>query len=167
MTAVALDDGEQEAGGTAPAQSGAKAGKRKLVLLAAVGAAVLATGAGAWWWLGGDSGAGDAQVPAEAGAPPIALPDLVVNLRSPDGQPRFLKVRLMLEPADEAKSEELTARIPAIIDAFQPFLRELRPEDIAGSAAVYRIKEELLLRANAVAGEGTVRAVLVRDLLQQ
>jgi flagellar FliL protein len=57
--------------------------------------------------------------------------------------------------------------LPLILDAYQPFLRELRPEDLAGSAAVFRVKEELLIRANQVAGDGTVKDILIEDLVQQ
>jgi flagellar FliL protein len=97
----------------------------------------------------------------------IEVPAMVVNLRSPDGAPRLIKIRLMLVPARAAAEPVITAKLPIIIDSFQPFLRELRPEDLAGSAAVFRIKEELLIRANASAGAGSVKDVLIQDLIQQ
>jgi flagellar FliL protein len=53
----------------------------------------------------------------------------------------------------------------------QPFLRELRPDDLAGSAAVFRIKEEMLSRTTQALGQalgaGAVRDVLIQDLVQQ
>ena len=66
-----------------------------------------------------------------------------------------------------AKADQVQRRMPAIIDSYQPFLRELRPEDIAGSAAVYRIKEEMMVRTVAVVGKGIVKDILIQDLVQQ
>lgn len=97
----------------------------------------------------------------------VDVPAMVVNLRSADGAARLIKLHLMLVPATADKGPAITTRLPLIIDRFQPFLRELRPEDLAGSAAVFRIKEELLIRANSVTGAGTVKDVLIEDLIQQ
>lgn len=54
-----------------------------------------------------------------------------------------------------------------MLDSFQPFLRELRPEDLSGSAAVFRIKEEMMVRATATLGAGQVKDILIQDLVQQ
>ena len=54
-----------------------------------------------------------------------------------------------------------------MLDAYQPFLRELRPEDLAGSAAIFRIKEAMLARANDVLGPDMVKDILIQDLIQQ
>ena len=58
-------------------------------------------------------------------------------------------------------------KLPVILDALQPFLRELRPDDLNGSAAVFRVKEEMMSRATNVLGVGVVRDVLIQDLVQQ
>ena len=39
--------------------------------------------------------------------------------------------------------------------------------DLAGSAAVFRIKEEMLSRTTQALGTGAVRDVLIQDLVQQ
>lgn len=105
----------------------------------------------------------------EAGGelPLVDVPALIVNMRTSGGQPRYLRIRFMIEARSAAKVEPLKARLPAIIDSYQPFLRELRPEDLTGSAAVFRIKEELLVRATATVGGGMVKDVLIQDLVQQ
>lgn len=138
--------------------------KRKTLLIAGAAAALLgAGGGGAWYFLA----PGEADK-AEAAAPEtyVDVPPITVNLRSADGSQRFLKVHLMLVPGN-AEAEQIIARMPLLLDSLQPFLRELRPEDIAGSAATFRLKEEALTRANATFGEGAVRDVLIQDLLQQ
>lgn len=99
--------------------------------------------------------------------PLVDVPPMIVNLRTTNGEPRYLKIRFMLEAKSAEKAEKLKAKLPLIIDTYQPFLRELRPEDISGSAAVFRIKEEMLIRAAQAAGKGMVKDVLIQDLVQQ
>ena len=56
---------------------------------------------------------------------------------------------------------------PRIIDRFQVYLRELRVEDLEGSAGMQRLREELLNRVNKVAHPVKVRDVLFAELLVQ
>ncbi|SEI77546.1 flagellar FliL protein [Sphingomonas sp. OV641] len=154
-------------------------GKKKIII-AAAGAFLLLGGAGgAYAVMGGSAqaeGHGEqaaAADHAEAGdgesaeAEFVDVPPMVVNLRSADGAARFIKLHFMLVPASADKAEGIKTKLPLILDAYQPFLRELRPEDLAGSAAVYRIKEEMLVRAGDVLGRGQVKDVLIQDLIQQ
>lgn len=97
----------------------------------------------------------------------LDVPSIVVNLRSPDGTARYLKLHFMLVPGANSDVATLKDKLPLILDAYQPFLRELRPEDLAGSAAVFRVKEELLIRANDTVGAGAVKDILIEDLVQQ
>ncbi|MXP10425.1 flagellar basal body protein FliL [Altererythrobacter halimionae] len=97
----------------------------------------------------------------------VAVEPLLVNLRTNDGQARFLKLRILLAAESPDDVETIETKLPLIIDRYQPFLRELRPEDLAGSAAVYRLKEELILRAADAVGKGVVADVLIQDLIQQ
>jgi flagellar FliL protein len=97
----------------------------------------------------------------------VEVPDMMVNLRTAGGERRYLKVRVMIEAASEADKAAIEARLPAIIDGFQSFLRELRPEDLAGASGTYRIKEELMIRVNRSGGPGRARDVLVQELIQQ
>ena len=53
--------------------------------------------------------------------------------------------------------------MPRIVDKFQIYLRELRLEDLRGSAGIYRLREELLLRVGR--GAGHVKDVLFREML--
>lgn len=154
--------------GTAEPAPPKKKGKKGMILAAVGALLVLGAGGGGYLMLAGE---GAQQEQAGADAPVDAtklvdVPPMTVNLRSADGQARFLKIHLMLL-AGTAAPEEVTAKLPLVIDAYQPFLRELRPEDLAGSAATFRLKEEMLIRANTVIGAGAVRDVLIQDLIQQ
>ena len=167
-----------------------KKSKKKLIIIgsaAAVlllggggGAAMMFSGGGAKAEASAEGGHGEeaaAEAPAEGEGHGggegegkeafVDVPAMVVNLRSPDGAARFLKVHFMLVPGPKSNVEGLKEKLPLILDAYQPFLRELRPEDLAGSAAVFRLKEEMIVRTARVLGPDVVRDVLIQDLIQQ
>jgi flagellar FliL protein len=95
------------------------------------------------------------------------LPDMIVNIQSADGRPTYLKLRLTLETKDAAVASHLQAEAPRMQDMFQGFLRELRPEDLAGSAGSYQLRAEILRRVNLIAAPGKVDAVLIEEMLVQ
>lgn len=141
----------------------AKKPKSKKLLIGAAGAVLLAlVGVGATVMLGGGE---KTEEHAEA-SEYVEVPAMLINIRSADGRQRFLKVRLTLETTHEAK-EEITAKMPAVIDSMQNFLRELRPEDLSGSSAMFRMKEELLVRASQTVGPDQVTNVLIQEMVQQ
>jgi flagellar FliL protein len=63
--------------------------------------------------------------------------------------------------------EQIQPVMPRIMDAFQTYLRELRPSDLDGSAGLYRLKEELTRRINASIAPGHVNAVLFKEIVVQ
>jgi flagellar FliL protein len=95
------------------------------------------------------------------------LPDMVVNIQSPDGKPTFLKLTLTLEMHDAELAETLQGEMPRMQDMFQGFLRELRPEDLAGSQGTYQLRAEILRRVNLIAAPSRVDAVLIEEMLVQ
>jgi flagellar FliL protein len=95
------------------------------------------------------------------------MPDMLVNLNTGTGQPTYLKLSVSLEVGNAEQVAELEKVLPRIIDRFQVYLRELRAEDISGSAGVYRLKEELLARVNNAIAPREVRDVLFREMLVQ
>lgn len=158
---ASAEDGAPEDGATStPAKS-----KRKRLLLICAAATLLLLGGGAAWWWFHRAPAIEAPEPATA-EELVDVPPLTINLRSADGSAHMLRVHVMLVPGTATK-EAVTAGLPIILDGLQPFLRELRPEDVAGAAATFRVKEEMLVRANAAIGPGAVRDVLIQDLVQQ
>lgn len=96
-----------------------------------------------------------------------SLPKMVVNIQSPDGRPTFLALKLTLETKDGAVAEALQGEYPRLVDMFQAFLRELRAEDMSGSAGTYQLRVEILRRVNMIAAPGKVDAVLVEEMLVQ
>lgn len=97
----------------------------------------------------------------------VALPEMLVNITGPDGRPAYLKLKLTLEAPDEATVTTLTEHVPRITDQYTGFLRELRTDDLSGSAGAYRLRLELLRRVNLVIAPAQVNAVLIEEMLVQ
>lgn len=146
-------------------------GKKALVIVAIL--AVIAGGglAGAHYaGLIGDrdaAGAGGestgASMEASTGASePVyyELPEFVVNLNTGSRRTTFLKLRASLQLENAQTVPEVGERLPLIVDHFQIYLRELRPEDLVGSAGTYRLREELLKRVQL-----TLAPILVIDVV--
>jgi flagellar FliL protein len=93
------------------------------------------------------------------------LPDIVVNMQTPDGKPTFLKLKLTFELPDHATADTLDAEMPRLQDIFQTFLRELRPEDLAGSEGTLALRSELQRRVNLVIAPSKVNSVLIEEML--
>ncbi|OQW61913.1 MAG: hypothetical protein A4S17_14580 [Proteobacteria bacterium HN_bin10] len=97
----------------------------------------------------------------------VTLPEMLVNITGPDGRPAYLKLKLTLEAPDDATVTALGEHIPRVTDQFNGFLREMRTDDLAGSAGAYRLRLELLRRVNLVIAPLQINAVLIEEMLVQ
>ena len=98
----------------------------------------------------------EAEVDAATGPLNIVfydLPEMLVNLNSSGTKSYFLKLAISLEVTADEDVAQLEKSKSRIVDSFQVYLRELRIEDLAGSAGIQRLREELLLRVNAAASQ--------------
>lgn len=95
------------------------------------------------------------------------MPDMVINLNGKNRRTAFLKIKVALELDDPKAVERITAMQPRIIDNLQVYLRELRVDDLRGSAGMARLREELLRRINASVEPVVVRDVLFKEMLVQ
>ncbi len=140
----------------------------KTMLIAAAGLVVLAGGGyGAYHFIGGKHAAAAAATQA---APVVFLdmPDVLVNLSSTGSdRTQYLKVKVTLELPDQAMATLIQPVMPRLQDAFQTYLRELRPTDLDGSAGLYRLKEELTRRVNAAIAPNRINAVLFKEIVVQ
>ena len=75
----------------------------------------------------------------------------------------FTKVELA-RAQDAAAVKE---RMPRIVDMFQTYMREVRPEELRDSAGTYRLREELIARADIALAPVQVSDVLFAELLVQ
>jgi flagellar FliL protein len=169
-----LDEENDDAGGEAAPKGRFS---KKFLMIAGGGALVvlLLLGGGVYFLF--FSGPSDADKPKMVGnvvlpvVPPTVvfydMPDLVVNIQSADSTPAYLKLSLALELAAPEEKPGIQVLMPRIVDQFQSYLRELRIDDLHGSAGVLRVKEELLRRVNAAAAPYPVRDVLLKEMIVQ
>jgi flagellar FliL protein len=95
------------------------------------------------------------------------MPDLVVNIQSPDGKPTFLKLKLTFEMRDADTADSIQENGPRMQDMFTTFVRELRPEDLAGSQGTFQLRQEILRRVNLVLAPKKIDAVDIEEMLIQ
>lgn len=95
------------------------------------------------------------------------LPPMLVNLNTTSKRPTFLKIQVSLELGSEQDVNYVKEMSPRIIDNFQVYLRELRIDDLRGSAGIYRLREELLARINLAVRPAKVKDVLFKQVLVQ
>ncbi len=95
------------------------------------------------------------------------LPEILVNLNSSGRKQNFLKIRISLELESPLDVSKVEAVMPRIIDNFQVYLRELRIEDLQGSAGMLRLREELLTRVNNAVKPAKINDVLFKEMLVQ
>jgi len=95
------------------------------------------------------------------------VPDIIVNLQTPDATQAFLKLSVALELDKLENKQAIEPVLPRVIDQFQTYLRELRVEDIRGAVGVMRLKEELLRRVNIAVAPTPVRDVLLKEMIVQ
>ncbi len=119
---------------------------------------------------GAAAGHGAAPAAAAAGAHAAVffdMPEIVANLNAPGRRASYIKLRSKLELARAEDSVALTAAMPRLLDLFTTYLREIRPDELRGSAGTQRLREELMARANLVAAPVRINDVLFQEILVQ
>ena len=169
---------DKEAGAEGAAEAAPKkrkfSGKKIVLFFVLPVLLLLMTGAGIYFsgladpFLGGDEAENELLAQEPEGPPAFFdLPDMLVNLNSTGRKTNYLKISVSLELASEQDLKALEQVLPRIIDNFQVYLRELRIEDLRGSAGLQRLREELLLRVASAAQPAVVKDVLFREMLIQ
>jgi flagellar FliL protein len=147
-------------------------GRRKLILLA-VPVALLGVSAGLWFSgiLPRLLGMQHAEMPTEQATPAkpiyVDLPELIANLNSNPQRPSYVKLTARLEVQKQEDVERVKAAMPRLQDLFLTYMREMRPQELRGSAGTYRLREELIARANLAAAPARITDVLFTQMLVQ
>jgi len=172
-TAAAAPEPTKAEDEATPPEATRSGGKRRLILLAIP---VVLVGVGAGLWFSGVIprllGTNHAEpVAAEAARPQapiyVDLPEIVANLNSNPHRPNYVKLQARLEVTRQDDVERVKAAMPRLQDLFQTYLREMRPEELRGSAGTFRLREELIGRANLAAAPARVSDVLFLQMLIQ
>ena len=174
MSSAAAIVDEAEGTGGAPKKSG----KKKLVFIA-VPLLVIAIAGGLWFTgilpslLGmkkphAEQQKDEHEKEAAHSTPAfVDLPEMVANLNVPGRRPSYVKLKARIELAKADDQAAFTAAQPRVIDLFQTYLREMRPDELLGSAGTYRLREELMVRANIAIAPAKITDVLFSELLVQ
>ena len=173
------DDGDEVDDDDGEGSSG-KGSKKKIIIIAGVALFLVIVGSAAAYFTGllepllggGDAeavatGEGQREVIDAGDAVFYDLPELLVNLNTSGRKSTFLKIRIALELPNADDVPKLELVLPRIVDNFQVYLRELRIDDLKGSAGMYRLREELLTRVSAAAAPARVNDVLFKEMLVQ
>lgn len=170
------EDADGEEGGASDGASKSK--KKKLIIIVAVLLLVVGGAAAAFFTgllepvlsmiTGKDhsSAVASGEVPEGVGLF-HDLPEVLVNLNTSGRKSQFLKMKVSLEVASEQDKLIIDAVKDRVMDNFQVYLRELRIEDLQGSAGMYRLREELLRRVRAATAPAQVKDVLFKEMLVQ
>ncbi len=182
----AEEDGESD-GEAKVSSKGGGSKKKLLVIIALIFLLVIGGLAGAYFtglldpvveMITGDAADGDVECESkengdsedecpEQQAVFYDLEEVLVNLNSGGRKSSFLKIRISLELEKESDIPRIKALMPRVIDNFQVYLREIRMEDLKGSAGIYRLREELLRRISAALAPAKIKDVLFKEMLVQ
>lgn len=151
-------------------------GRKKLLILLGVPVLLVAIGAGLWFGgilppmfgMGGTPATAESREPGPRVVTFLDMPEIVTNLNAPGRRAVYVKLRSKLELARPEDGVLVQASMLRLLDLFQTYLREVRPEELRGSAGTQRLREELVARANiamAQSGRRDTQQIHVNDVL--
>jgi flagellar FliL protein len=158
----------------APSPEAKKSGSKLKLILLAVPVLLIGLAAGLWFTgilpralgMGGHS-----EHAAETAKSPTPLvydqPEILAKLHGNPQRPSYVKLTARLEVTRQEDVERLKAAMPRLQDLFLTYIREMRPQELRGSAGTYRLREELIARANLAAAPARITDVLFTQMLIQ
>jgi flagellar FliL protein len=159
-------EGEGEGEAAAPSKSFLS---KKLIIMAAAGVLVLGGAGGGWFFFFRGHAHEDKPAPVAVKPPAfLDMPEVMVNLSSTNnGRAQYLKAKITLEVTDQKVADEIKPVLPRVMDSFQTFLREMRANDLEGSAGLYRLRDELTKRVNLAVAPSRINSVLFKEIVVQ
>ncbi len=98
--------------------------------------------------------------------PTLKMPDFVVHLRNPEAE-RYARLAVELELAGEPDKEKVTLYLPRLRDAFIAYFSDRTTEELMGSEALARTKQELFKKVEELVPGKRVRALYITDFVVQ
>ncbi|HEX4172005.1 MAG TPA: flagellar basal body-associated FliL family protein [Acetobacteraceae bacterium] len=147
-------------------------GRRRLIVF---GAPLALAGLGSGLWFSGVLphllGIQPKQAAAETATASqpiyVDLPEMITNLNSNTPRTSYVKITARLEVRKQEDVDRVKAAMPRLQDLFLTYIREMRPQELRGSAGTYRLREELIARANLAAAPARITDVLFTQMLIQ
>jgi flagellar protein FliL len=166
------EDQKPAEGAEGEVQPAAGKSKKKIILIAAVLLLAVA-GGGGYYFLKMNKPHDESAAQLDEHGNPITqsvfytLPEFLVNLNSGTKQSVFLKTTVILELSSQSDVARIESNLPRLQDGINTYLRELRSSDLAGSAGIQRLREEIMLRVNKAISPVQVTDVLFKEIVVQ
>ena len=148
-----------------------KSRKKKIIFIAVFLILLLSTGGGILFYLKQQKTEEDKRkIEQKAAEKEIAyfdLDEILMNLNTGGKGQGFLKLKITLQVTGSKNLDAVKMYSPKIRDTFIIYLRELRPEDMQGSIALYKLKTEMLLRVNKIVYPAQINDILFKDVFVQ
>ena len=93
------------------------------------------------------------------------VPDITVNMKTYDTKQSFLKISISMQMEKESDRAAVDIIIPQIVDGLQSYMRELTPASLNGSSGMYRLRQEILLRASKIASPLVIKDILFKEVI--
>lgn len=93
----------------------------------------------------------------------VEIAPIVISL-GPTGNVRHLRFGAQLEVA-KGHEEAVRSHIPRIVDVLNGYLRAVDMADLEDPSALVRLRAQMLRRVQIVAGEGSVRDLLIMEFV--
>jgi len=114
----------------------------------------------------GEEGGEERGKGGPAVGPTIKMPDLVIHLRNPEAE-RYARLAVELELGGEPDKEKVTPYLPRLRDAFIAYFTDRTLEELTGSEALARTKQELFKKVEELVPGRRVRALYITDFVVQ
>ncbi|HKM63552.1 MAG TPA: flagellar basal body-associated FliL family protein [Acidisphaera sp.] len=156
-----------------PAPGSSKPRRRKLLLFVLPPVALLLLVAGLWFTgvlpglLGLGQSAGGGKQAADVPPVYVDIPEIVTNLGGGARRQNYVKFHAKVELARAQDAAAVQTLMPRLLDMFQTYIREVRPEELRDAAGTYRIREELIARADIALAPVHISDILFVELLVQ
>ncbi|MEQ1789892.1 MAG: flagellar basal body-associated FliL family protein [Rickettsiales bacterium] len=164
------EGGENPEGGAASS----KKSKKKKIIIIAILLLLIGGGVGGYMMFSGKTEHIEKEaVDVDEHGNPInkavyyTMPQFLVNLNTSTKSQVFLKATVVLEVAKETDIPFIESNLPRLVDGINTYLRELRSSDLAGSAGIQRLREEILLRVNKSIEPVQINEVLFKEIIVQ
>ena len=151
-----------------------KSKKKKIIIAAVLLLVLIGGGVGAILMLSGkDDKHVEEEISVDEHGNPInkavyyTMPPFLVNLNTSGKSQVFLKATVVLEVAKPNDLPFIESNLPRLVDGINTYLRELRSSDLAGSAGIQRLREEILFRVNKAITPVQINDVLFKEIVVQ
>ena len=103
---------------------------------------------------------------APAVGPTLKMADFVIHLRNPEVE-RYARLAVELELGSELDKEKTTPYLPRLRDAFIGYFTDRTIEELTGSEALARTKQDLFKKVEELVPGKRVRALYITDFVVQ